>query len=587
MAAAFPYTHYACPCSDLTSNPPASLSKRTSTSQAANIDTTEDRTFNPHDRRANYALYPLDHLLFCDECDSIRCPKCWTEEIINWYCPTCLFEVPSSAVKSDGNRCSRNCYSCPECTAPLSVTAVPQQASDYLKPTETAIEAYMLQCGYCDWSTRDIDMIFNKPTKITEQLVKLRKARTSASSGKDSPEKAAKHDSISHDTAFASLTTFYKGQLSESGDPQNPFSNTPYSSPANLARIMNIYGGLSATALKKSREKPQPMREARDQSEGFSAYGFEETDHEEAITSKLRALSWEDTTTAEQRLSTPPNNDSRFADQLWPVATQLRTRKGKRCKTCRQFVSRPDSKVTHIRYKIRLLAMNNVPRLFMRPLHSPNPAPPNPAFRLREDDPMQAELQAHVAQQYVLTIRNPIFETIKVTLATPGTTPGKVASRITILCPSFPVGPAGDVWDEALSSSTASNSVSNDGSRKAAMASLTGKAPEDADRQPEAGKIWDRTRNSTSVIVEIVPGSLRPPPSIVPKTEDELAAEELDEDDDVLEVPVYVRAEWETVIDADSFAPGEKDSKHHGRHGEKVSKELAYWCVLGVGRIAA
>lgn len=105
MAAAFPYTHYACPCSDLTSAAPSSISsKRASTSQAPNADADEDRTFNPHDPRANYCLYPLDSLLFCDECEAIRCPKCWTEESINWYCPACLFEVPSSAVKSDGNR---------------------------------------------------------------------------------------------------------------------------------------------------------------------------------------------------------------------------------------------------------------------------------------------------------------------------------------------------------------------------------------------------------------------------------------------------------------------------------------------------
>jgi len=63
-----------------------------------------DVTFNPHDPRASFSLFPYDRLLFCDECQQIRCPRCWTEEIVNWYCPTCLFEVPSSIVKSDGNR---------------------------------------------------------------------------------------------------------------------------------------------------------------------------------------------------------------------------------------------------------------------------------------------------------------------------------------------------------------------------------------------------------------------------------------------------------------------------------------------------
>ena len=268
------------------------------------------------------------------------------------------------------------------------------------------------------------------------------------------------------------------------------------------------------------------------------------------------------------------------------MAAPLRTRKGKRCATCRQFIARPDPKSSHMRYKIRLLAMNNIPRVSMKQLHPTVPPPPNPAFRLRAEDPRPQDLQAHVAQQYVLTIRNPIFDTIKVTLATPAITPGKVASRITILCPSFAVGPAGDVWDEALSSNTPSASTSNDGGRKAAMASLTAKAPEEGgDRQPEAGKIWDRTRNSTSVIVEIVPGPLKPPPSIVPKTNEELAAEALGEDDDVLEVPIFVRAEWETVIEADAFGQGVKDDKHRDRIGERVAKEIAYWCVLGVGRI--
>ncbi|KAK6410154.1 hypothetical protein LTR81_015553, partial [Elasticomyces elasticus] len=69
MAATFPYTHYACSCSDLTTSAPPSVSaKRASLAPG---DTPEDSTFNPHDPRANYALSPLDRLLFCDECEEI------------------------------------------------------------------------------------------------------------------------------------------------------------------------------------------------------------------------------------------------------------------------------------------------------------------------------------------------------------------------------------------------------------------------------------------------------------------------------------------------------------------------------------
>src|ERR1700761_9320191 len=96
-------TYYACPCSDLTAAPAPPSSKRASI-QPSNFQIKDDDAFNSHSARANYALYPLEHLLYCDECDAIRCPRCWTEETLYWYCPSCLFEVPSSAVRSDGNR---------------------------------------------------------------------------------------------------------------------------------------------------------------------------------------------------------------------------------------------------------------------------------------------------------------------------------------------------------------------------------------------------------------------------------------------------------------------------------------------------
>lgn len=361
--------------------------------------------------------------------------------------------------------------------------------------------------------------------------------------------------------------------MTESGDQTNPYSNSPYSSPANLARIMSIYGGLSYNALKKSREKPQPMREAGNRAEGISTYGVSASSDDDQILDRMRTLGLQGTSTAVQRLESPYNYDARLIEHTWPIATKLRVRRGKRCRTCRQFLVRPETKPDRLRYKIRLLASQHVPRLLVRPLQAAGSGP-NLSFKLRAESIDEVKLQPYQTQQYILTVRNPIFETVKITLATPATTPGRVASKVTILCPSFSVGPSGDMWDEALSHSTTS-----DGSRQAAMASLTGSV--DADRQPEAGKVWERTRNSTSIILEVVPGGLQHQPSIVPNSNSE-RVEDLAEDDDVLEIPVYVRAEWE----AD---PSGHEPLHHGekaKPNERVVKELAYWCVLGIGRIS-
>lgn len=421
----------------------------------------------------------------------------------------------------------------------------------------------------------DIGVKFSKPTKITEQLNKLWKAKNVPAEEEESDRVSQDERGIlDHDTAFSKISTFYKDQLQESGDQQGLYGNSPYNSPANLQRIMNLYGGLSYGALKKTREKPQPMREAGGHVEGLSTYSAEDDSRDRDVLRKLRSLDIESTTSASQRYATPSNFDVRFTNDLWPVATPLRVRRGKRCRACRQFLARPEPKVGSMRYKIRLIAVNFVQRLSVRPLQAPALVH-NGAFHVRPDPLPAIKIQPHQPQQYILTVRNPIFESVKITLGTPTTTPGRIASRVTILCPSFTVGPAGDMWDEALSASTAG---AGDGSRQAAMASLTGST--DGDRQPEAGKIWERSRNSTSVILEVVPGSVDAPKSIITTTDNDKSGDPLGEDDDLLEIPIYVRAEWEAdVNEAEGLGPEKKK--------ERESKELGYWCVLGLGRIAS
>lgn len=102
--------------------------------------------------------------------------------------------------------------------------------------------------------------------------------------------------------------------------------------------------------------------------------------------------------------------------------------------------------------------------------------------------------------------------------------------------------------------------------------------------QAEAGKIWERGRDWTSVVVEIVPASLNLKKQIAfLRREGEDVEEGIGEDEDVLEIPVFMRLEWETRDDHDTSTM----SAREGEKGQKERHELAYWCVLGVGKIAA
>lgn len=577
MAQAFPYTYYACACYDVS----APASKRASHQPArgdGDGDDDEERTFDPRNPRADFALHPLEQLLYCDECQQMRCPRCVADETLSWFCPSCLFEVPSSVVKSDGPRCTRNCFNCPVCVAPLTVNSL--ELPDAPNPAPHG-GPFILSCPYCHWSTLETAITLDKHTGVHAQLARIanggrpmptQKERDKERDrrldlehqhqhqpGHDTPDTTpstpdAPHTPPSRDDLFASLSAFYKSQL-DAHTPANPFAahDLSFSSPSTYSRILNLYS--STGSKKQKRHKPASMREAASDLEGLQLH---DQAADMAAIERVKKNGWPAALSPAQKLA-QPDPTVRFDDQLRPVATLLCTKRSKRCRSCRHILSKPESKITSTRYKIKLLALNHIPRLSIRALPQPPQTHTSTTTPLSLSSMPQSRfdynaLTPGLPTHFLLHLSNPLFDPIRVTLATPSTTPGKVQSRITILCPQFEVGANTDVWDDALTSSSMTlpdrGSVMN------------------ADGQIEAGKPWDRGRNWTSIVIEVIPGFL-----------DEV---ELDEDDNVLEIPIFVRLEFEADANADEDGLGES----RGSKAEKEKREDAFWTVLGAGRIA-
>ncbi|CAI9636480.1 dynactin arp1 p62 subunit ro2 [Alternaria burnsii] len=571
MAQAFPYTYYACDCFD--SNATTST-KRTSHVLAAFDD--DEETLDPKNPRSNYALYPLEHLLYCEDCLQIRCPRCVIEETLNWYCPNCLFEVPSSVVKSDGNRCTRNCFNCPVCVSPLIVNLLDNPDADQGVP-----DRHILACPYCHWSTIETGIEFEKHTGVYSQIARIanggkpiptskerdkererrkelearqRDSRNPLSPSSDSTVMDVEnHQLPTRDDLFSNLGAFYKAQL-ESQTPANPLEMN-FSSPSAYSRIMNLYS--TNTAKKQKRNKPMPMREAASELEGLVTH---DPAADSAAIERIKRDGWGSTLSPAQKLA-QLDPYVQFSNELRPVPTLLCTKRSKRCRSCRHILSKPESKITSTRYKIKLLALNHIPRLSIRALPPTNPVVPLPPGSMPTPQPPfnYNNLRSGIATHFLLHVSNPLFDPIQVTLATSSTTPGKVQSRVTILCPQFEVGANTDVWDDALASSPAPMP------RRSTINAETG--------QIEAGKIWDKGRNWTSVAIEVIPGFLS-----------ELGGEdELDEDEDLLEIPIFVRLEFEADVNAEERGLG--DSR--GSKGEREKREEAFWTVVGAGRIAS
>jgi len=440
------------------------------------------------------------------------------------------------------------------------------------------------------------------------------------------------------ETQFANLKSFYNSQLHEStgnngsNNGLSGLGDLGFSSPTSLSRIMSIYtgGGLQD---KKAKSRVGIIREALNENEGLKLADLDESGAIDHLHSEDGG--YDGTVSIEQLLNqaenlrlgeAPLHGCTRFTSSLRPIPHLLRTKRSKRCPLCRHIISKPEAKVQTTRFRIRLVAGNYIPAIDIRPLNIPGLTPPTPtpqqlALGTTPPLPLPETIPPLKPSQYILTFKNPIFETVRVTLATPATTPGRFASKVTLLCPQFEIDANTDVWDEALKEG------GDKEARRRRRGESTVEGPGGQQHQAEAGKIWERGRNWVSTVVEVIPASIE-----MTMQEEEKAAEEqekakkkeasteplsgmsaqqplpdpaeltrrhrisLKEDEDVLEIPVFVRIEWEVEAggDDDPMAvpketKGKEQQQGKGQGGQgdggKEKRELAYWCVLGLGRI--
>ncbi|KAG0159407.1 hypothetical protein PDIDSM_6929 [Penicillium digitatum] len=414
MSRPFPYTYISCPCADTPVPDPARKRRsrespqkpppeRGNTDQGKKSsakgehqeeDEDEEQTFDPRSPRSNFSLYPPEQLLYCEECHQIKCPRCITEEIVSWYCPNCLFETPSSLVRSDSNRCGRNCFNCPVCTAPLAVSTIENATGN--GPQQGP---WVLSCGYCLWTTLDIGIKFDKPTNIRSQLQKMtdstppaaldrsrQASRTFAdlkhplssfasvdeqsnAHERDEEQTTPKEDPaappMGTDARFAALKSFYRTQIAETSNSPNDHlsSEFGFSSPGALNRLMSLYASSSRLSglyggSKKPKTKLPVMREALTASEGLQ---IAPENNEADMIARLQSpeCGWDGMASINQRATQSP--DARFVDDLLPLPVLLRTKRAKRCKSCKHILVKPESKPQSTRFRIRLIALSYIP----------------------------------------------------------------------------------------------------------------------------------------------------------------------------------------------------------------------------------
>ena len=181
---------------------------------------------------------------------------------------------------------------------------------------------------------------------------------------------------------------------------------------------------------------------------------------------------------------------------------------------------------------------------------------------------------------------------------------------MTILCPEFDVGANTDDWEEVLK---------EDREDDKSKSSRGGRGRDRQTPMASGGTVWSSGRNWTTVVIEVIPPNVEgragtPPPrggsplpmpwalGRSPTTPGYLGAasgswvegslgsdadddgdERDDEDEKIVQVPVFVRVEYEAEVGVEGGDVGDVA----GGEGKKERREHAYWCVLYLGKIGS
>lgn len=485
----FPYIHIYCPCADSS----VDLQQNDTNSNFLDVP---DNKIDTGDPRTSFSLHPLSNLYFCQECHTIRCPRCIQEETISFFCPNCLFEVPRSSIYGDGNRCLRNCFQCPICFVSLSVIELEENLNKEHSDTSEISHSYVLECQYCQWTSAEINMIFEKPTGLHAQM------------------KNFLEESSRKKLFYNKLKSHYEeiyGTLKLHTDDHY-----------GISKIMNIYERIRKKNTFQGKRK-------------IDIFSFHENlrklqDDHEIIKKFSETKNLDEIATIKQRKN--QLNYAIFKSDLKPIPYLLRAKKSKRCRSCKSVLVNPENKPMSTKFHVKLIAMNYIPSISLKCFPGPisNCSP--------------GKLYPNVTNLFLLTVTNPLCEKIKVFLATPHQTYGKYSHSVTLLCPEFDVGTSKDTSN----SNTTIKSIAKD---------IT--------KMPLSGALWDRGKNWTTVVLEIIPS--------------EIISDDINFNNDLVEISIFVKVVYDINLNKDTFKHLDVNVK------QVVSKEMGFWVVIGLGKV--
>ncbi|KAG1843004.1 dynactin p62 family-domain-containing protein [Suillus subalutaceus] len=415
----------------------------------------------PHMASSSASFHPLHSLFFCEECDAVRCNRCVSVEVSGYYCPNCLFEVPSASVRAEKNRCARNCFSCPICRSTLQVVASDPPDGGDGRPSVSLSNVgeppFFLYCNHCRWDSAEVGVTFEKPTGLAAQLQKF---EDSAPESLEFERLKEHFEPFLRTSSLSSLS-----HVPSTSSHHLPTSSATAAASAALARDVPGVGKYNPPARSRvgrdrtANKDEMPEYKSRMDISVLGQLGSEGDGSD--VEAHRRMETAEEIASLEQRWGNSWTTSLRTSD-LRPFRIPLHSKVSKRCPTCRHILIKPEQKAQSVRYKIKLVAANYLPAMTVALPHTqavdatrrPQAKVPNVA-----DDRNAGAMMAGKSYPFHLALTNPLYDPIQVRLSVQrmhvtavadSTAPEKARRTpfaISLPTSSFPVAAFAEAWE--------------------------------------------------------------------------------------------------------------------------------------------
>ncbi|KAF9220883.1 dynactin p62 [Gyrodon lividus] len=391
------------------------------------------------------SFHPLHNLYFCEECDAVRCNRCVSVEVSGYYCPNCLFEVPSASVRAEKNRCARNCFSCPICRSALSVVASDPPDDGDGRPSASLSNAgeapYFLYCNHCRWDSAGIDITFEKPTGLAAQLQKF----------EDSAPESLEFERLKeHFEPFLRTSSLSSSShLPAVSSHHLHTSSATAAASAALARDIpgvgkyNPLGRSRAGRDRTANKDEMPEYKSRMEAGVFSQLGGGGDDADVELFRHMETV--EEIAKLDQRWGSSWTTPLRSSD-LRPHRIPLHSKVSKRCPACRHILIKPEQKAQSVRYKIKLVAANYLPSItvgFPQTQATRRVASKAPSSGA---DGKNGIMQAGTSNPFQVALTNPLYDPIQVRLSPQRVADGR-SYQVSLPTTPFSVAAFAEAWE--------------------------------------------------------------------------------------------------------------------------------------------